>query len=77
MRVLLAIHTESLNTDNGAATEGWREASELHEKIVDLVGRASAIGWECEEDPEFDELDPDSAFDRADGPTGQAQSSLT
>lgn len=69
MRVLLAIHTESLYTDNGVATEGWREALELNEKIDDLLSRASAIGWERREDPNFVRLQLDSAIDRANGPS--------
>ena len=68
MRVLLAIHTESLYIDNGVATEGWREALELNEKIDDLLSRASAIGWERREDPNFVRL-LDSAFNRPNGPS--------
>ena len=69
MRVLLAIHTVSHYTNDGVATEGWREASELDKKIDDLERRARSIGWEYRQDPKFVELDLRNVFNRADGPS--------
>ena len=68
MRVLLAIHPVIWYTDNGVATEGWREASELNKKIDDLYSRARSIGWSYWQDPEFQEL-YNNVFNRADGPS--------
>ena len=50
------------------ATQGWREASELYEKIEELVLQTRDRGWASWEDEEFLKLNPDNVFLRADGP---------
>ena len=47
---------------------GWEEAKSLNKKIDDLLERAEATGWKKSKDKKFLKLDPDHAFNRAEGP---------
>ena len=47
----------------------WEEATELNDKIFDLLTQAENTGWSDYEDEKFYELDLDHAFQRPDGPS--------